>query len=99
MIWFGKRGEAFFDFWFVVHVAFWFAAGATMAAIGWSWWVSGIVFTVGAAAWELLEKKIIDEKLHLVKHPESAINSWGSDMLAAYLGGYVGFWLALAEYF
>lgn len=88
-----KRGQSFVDAWTVIHVAFWLVVGGNLAAFDTPAWLCAIVFGVGALLWEVVEHFVIDKMLGWVKHPESALNSWVSDILAAFVGGYAGYFL------
>lgn len=88
----GKRGEAFFDAWTVVHLAFWLVVGANMHALGvpqaWRW----PLLVVGALVWEVAETAL-EKYTDLVAQPEGPWNRWVSDPLTSIVGGAAGMFL------
>lgn len=86
---FGKRGNAFFDAWTLVHLAFWFMVGANMEQLDWTQWVRWSSVGVGAIAWEFFETWL-DSKTDLQMTKESFANRWLSDPLMAFVGAFLG---------
>ena len=93
ILWPIRTGETFFDEWSLVHFAFWFVIGANLAALKAPPWLCWTVFIVGALAWEIVEKFVVDGMLGWVAHPERWFNSWISDILVAPIGGFAGYYL------
>ena len=87
------RGTAFVDAWTLVHLAMWFVVGANLAAFDQPVWLCWIVFLGGAIVWEVVERYVIHGMLGWVKHPESWLNSWVSDILCAPIGGFAAYYL------
>jgi hypothetical protein len=86
---FGKRGDAFFDAWTLVHLAFWFMVGANMEQLQWPHWVRWSAVGIGAVSWEFFETWL-DLKTDLEMTKESFANRWLSDPLMAFVGSFLG---------
>ena len=89
----GVRGTSFVDAWTLVHLAFWFVVGANLASFDTPVWVCWLVFTGVALLWEVVEQLVVHRLLGWVRHPESWWNSWVSDVLAAWIGGFAGYYI------
>ena len=86
---FGKRGNAFFDAWTLVHLAFWFMVGANLEQLGWSQWVRWSLVAVFAFIWEAVETWL-DARTSLEMTHESWVNRWISDPIMAFVGAFLG---------
>jgi len=85
----GKRGEAFFDAWTIVHIAFWFVIGANMEHLGVSHWIRWPAALAGAYVWEVVEQWL-EAHAPFDVTPESWQNRWISDPLMALIGTLLG---------
>lgn len=90
-------GASLFDFWSLIHLAFWFIIGSQVAAMmkAKGWKALPLVISVGlivAYGWEIFERHA--ERLWPLvwNSPESWVNSWISDPLMCVLGLAIGWW-------
>jgi len=89
MRFFGKRGDAFFDAWTLVHLAFWFMVGANMEQLGMAQWLRWTMVGVFAFVWEGIETWL-DARTDLQMTKESWMNRWVSDPVMAFAGSFFG---------
>ena len=89
MQFFGKRGQAFFDAWSIIHLAFWIVIGGNMEQLDWPHVVRWPAILLGAYVWEILESWL-DEKTQLKMTKEGWINRWVSDPVIALVGAFLG---------
>jgi hypothetical protein len=89
MQFFGQRGQAFFDAWTLVHLAFWFMVGANMEQLQWPHWLRWTLVGVFALLWEAFETWM-DENTSLEMTRESWVNRWLSDPIMAFVGAFFG---------
>lgn len=86
---FGKRGDAFFDAWTIVHLAFWFVIGANMEQLHFPHWLRWTGVIAVAYLWEVFESWL-DSTSTIEMTRESWLNRWVSDPLMAVVGSMAG---------
>jgi hypothetical protein len=89
-LWPVVTGKSFFDLSTIIHFCFWVVAGSGPAYMGWGFTRAFLYGLIGAIGWEVFERYAETLWPHIWKHPESTINSFGSDLLTVPLG----IWLA-----
>jgi len=90
MQFFGKRGDAFFDAWTIVHLAFWIAVGGNLEHLQLEHWIRWPAVLLGAYIWEILESWLDTSGLMQNMTRESWVNRWVSDPLMALVGTFLG---------
>jgi len=90
----GGAGYAFFDYWSMAHVSFWFVIGSTIAAAKLNRMIFGMLCMSIALMWEVFEKFAEKKWPEVWMSPESWWNSWLSDPLTVVVGlgvAFIGF--------
>lgn len=87
----GPAGYAFFDYWFLAHLSFWFVTGSTIAALKLNRLVVGAVCMGAALLWEIFEKFAEKKWPEIWLSPETWWNCWVSDPLTVVVGLGVAF--------
>jgi len=87
----GNAGYAFFDYWFMAHLSFWFVIGSTAAAMQLKRGLAFACCLSAAYSWEIFER-FAEKKWPLVwQSPESWWNAWISDPLTVCISLTVAF--------
>lgn len=89
---FGETGIAFFDYWFLAHLSFWFFMGSTLAALKLPRIEAGVASLIGALLWEIFERFAEKQWPQTWQSPESFLNAWISDPLTCIVGLVVAWW-------
>lgn len=87
----GEAGYAFFDYWFLAHLSFWFFVGSTIAALKLNRVVLSLVCMGVALHWEVFERFAEKWWPHIWQSKETWWNAWTSDLLTVVMGLGVAF--------
>lgn len=87
---FGIRGQAFFDAWTIIHLAFWIAVGGNLEHMQIAHWIRWPVVLASAYLWEITESWLDESGLMAGMTTESWVNRWVSDPLMALVGTFLG---------
>lgn len=82
----GEAGYAFFDYWTLAHLGFWFFVGSSFAATKLNRCLTGVGCVCSALLWEVFERFAEKEWPSMWQSPESWWNSWLSDPLTTCVG-------------
>lgn len=93
MQWFvGHTGTSFLDYWTLSHLAFWFVAGSTFAALRVKYVFALLCSFSVALAWEVFERIAERAWPTVWLSPESWWNAWVSDPLTCVVALSVAFY-------